>query len=114
MPRGGFRPGSGRKPRDLTPAKEIAAPLPPDVVKAARKNKMTPLEYMEAVINDLTATVERRDRMAQAAAPYRHARADAVVAAKGVKEQRNDQAKEIGVGKYATPSAPPRMVVNNA
>jgi hypothetical protein len=43
-------------------------------VLAAAAQNQTPLEYMLAVFRDPTADLRRRDSMAQAAAPYIHAR----------------------------------------
>ena len=42
--------------------------------KPAAKGALLPLDYMLAVINDPTADVERRDRMAICAAQYCHPR----------------------------------------
>jgi hypothetical protein len=42
--------------------------------KAAKSAGITPLEYMLSVVRDPEARSDRRDRMAQAAAPYVHAR----------------------------------------
>ncbi len=41
---------------------------------AAQNSGITPLEYMLGVMRDCGADKERRDRMAQAAAPYLHAK----------------------------------------
>jgi hypothetical protein len=57
MPRGGARPGAGRK-RNV--------PLVPP--------GGTPLDYMLAVMRDERATPARRDKMALAAAPFVHQR----------------------------------------
>jgi hypothetical protein len=58
--------------------------------------KLMPLDYMLGVIRDTTATQDRRDRMAIAAAPYCHPRmADAV---KGKKDQQAEAAATAGVG----------------
>jgi len=65
MKRGGYRPGGGRPRKDA---------IPHDIVQDANVEKMQPLEYMIAVMNDRTADANRRDRMAIAAAPYCHAR----------------------------------------
>jgi hypothetical protein len=43
-----------------------------------KRRKVTPLEYMLNVVNDETADVARRDRLAVAAAPFVHRRADEV------------------------------------
>ncbi len=45
-----------------------------EVRKAAESSGITPLEYMLAVMRDPEADKERRDRMANAAAPYIHAK----------------------------------------
>lgn len=58
---------------------------PADVNRAAKTLKMKPLEYMLTVMNDETAEAARRDRMAMAAAPFVHAKAEA--ATPGKKEQ---------------------------
>ena len=90
---GGPRPGTGRKPV------EKATKVPADIRAAARKCRLTPLEYMLAVLNDEDASQERRDRMAQAAAPYVHARpAPAASDAPGKKEIRAEAAKTAGAG----------------
>lgn len=65
MPRGGRRPGAGRKPGSLTRrTREIA--------EGAAKDGVVPLEHMLAVMRDPTAPPKRRDAMAKAAAPYIH------------------------------------------
>lgn len=93
MPKGGFRVGAGR------PRKGAAsAPTIKQIKREAKRAKMQPLEYMLAVMNDPGADDARRDRMAVAAAPYVHARADAT-GAKGKKEQAQEAA-----AKAAAPS----------
>lgn len=104
MPRGGYRAGAGR-PRGAS-AKDVAK----EVKRESRKAGMSPLEYMLAVMNDADAESERRDRMAQAAAPYVHAKA--TDAAPGKKEQRQAEAEKAAGGKFAVPTAP-KLVVNN-
>lgn len=69
---------------------------------------MSPLEYMLSVMNDSAADPSRRDRMAQAAAPFVHARAGEV----GKKEVAADKAKKVAQGRFA-PAAPPKLVVSN-
>jgi len=64
---GGARPGAGRPPKNSGP--------PPDIRAGAANAAMTPLDYMLAVMRDPGADDQRRDRMAQAAAPYVHAKA---------------------------------------
>jgi hypothetical protein len=89
MPRGGYRPGAGRKPRAQRPDETKQAP--PDIRVAAARARMSPLDYMLAVLNDPSADDARRDRMAQAAAPYVHPKA--ADAAPGKKEQREQAAR---------------------
>jgi len=62
MPRGGARPGAGRKPKSSQPLKAYVGP------------EGLPLEYMLAVMRDPEADPRRRDRMAEGAAPYLHRR----------------------------------------
>jgi hypothetical protein len=70
MPKGGPRPGAGRpKQSQAAPAKLI--------LTEAMLVGLSPLEYMLSVMRDPSADAARRDRMAQAAAPYVHARAEA-------------------------------------
>ena len=65
MPRGGYRPGAGR------PRKQ--AELEPPQAKGIDETA-TPLEYMLALMRDVEQPDWRRDRMAQAAAQYCHAK----------------------------------------
>jgi hypothetical protein len=104
MARGGYRAGAGR-PRG-TSTKDVVQ----EAKREAKKANMSPLEYMLSVMNDGAAEVERRDRMAQAAAPYVHAKA--ADAAPGKKEQRQAEAEKAAGGKFAVPTAP-KLVVNN-
>ena len=107
MARGGLRPGAGR-PKGY---KKLAGFSPKEIRKAARASGMKPLEYMLFVMNDDGAEPERRDRMAIAAAPFMHARAEAEAA--GKKEQRQARAeKSASAGRFAVPSGP-KLVVDN-
>src|SRR5687767_9464268 len=112
MARGGYRAGAGR-PKSAKAPKEQAATSTSDqadIRAASRKAQMTPLEYMLSVLNDDEADDGRRDRMAVAAAPYVHAKAD--TALMGKKEQAEQAAKDMAVGKFAAP-APPKLIVDN-
>jgi hypothetical protein len=71
-------------------------PAPPDIRAAAKACNLSPLDYMLAVMNDPTADDTRRDRMAQAAAPYVHPKA--ADAAPGKKEQREMVARQAERG----------------
>lgn len=72
MSRGGPRPGAG--PAKRPEPSKVPAKVASDIRAAAKSARLTPLEYMLGVLNDETADEARRDRMAQAAAPYVHAR----------------------------------------
>ena len=92
MPRGGARPGAGRprKPVVDAPLATRAAPV------RVAPGQMTPLEYMLSVINDVGAEDARRDRMAQAAAPYVHPKAEAEAQGKKAQRQAAAQTAERG------------------
>jgi len=106
MPRGGSRPGAGRKTKAVS-----------DAIKAceasARKKvneDLSPLDFMLAVMRDEEQAHEVRRAMAQAAAPYVHARAGE--AAKGKKEEKQDAADAAAKGRFAVPQSP-KLVVDN-
>lgn len=67
---GGRRPGAGRPKKGAT-VKEIGADAP-SVKRAGRRTRYLPLDYMLAVMNDETADLRRRARMAIAALPFLH------------------------------------------
>jgi hypothetical protein len=73
MPRGGARPGAGRK-------KGSAHIKTREIANAAAAAGATPLNYMLSVLNDKSAEQARRDRMAECSAPYCHPRLNAVAA----------------------------------
>ena len=66
--RGGERPGAGRPKRSMQPRRDR-------MMTALASGRLSPLDYMLAVMNDPAADPARRDRMAVAAAPYVHVRA---------------------------------------
>src|SRR3954464_1043848 len=66
--RGGERPGAGRPKRSMQPRRDR-------MMTALASGRLSPLDYMPAVMNDPDADPARRDRMAVAAAPYVHVRA---------------------------------------
>jgi hypothetical protein len=89
MVRGGYRPGAGR------PKQASHLPTTPTEVRiAARTAGITPLEYMLGVLNDPAADAARRDRMAVAAAPFVHPRAEMA----GKKEAARAAARTAGEG----------------
>lgn len=69
--KGGKRKGAGRPPgAHNRRTREIA--------EAEAKKGITPLEYMLKVMRDSKADKSRRDDMAKAAAPFMHARLQAI------------------------------------
>jgi len=80
--------------------KRTGAPAKPQTVTEATKTPgIMPLDYMISVIRDPTASRERRDKMAIAAAPYCHARVIAPEPrAPGKKEQQAEAADVAGIG----------------
>lgn len=69
--RGGSRPGSGRK-------KGVANHATQKAQAEANLTGENPLQYMLRVMRDPQATIDRRDGMAKAAAPYIHAKLSSV------------------------------------
>jgi len=65
---------------------------------------LDPLAYMLGVMNDPSAEPERCDRMAIAAAPFVHPRANE--GKKGKKEEQAERAKVAGLGRFAAPPPP--------
>jgi len=112
MPRGGYRPGAGRpKGASTGVGPAAAATTVAEVTVEAAKKLMSPLDYMLKVINDPHADSDRRDRIAIAAAPFCHARKEAVGA--GKKEERATVARETAETSKFSASRPPRLIVNN-
>ena len=106
MPRGGARPGAGRKTkavRDAIDACEAAA-------KKSDNAGMTPLDFMLATMRDEGQDIKLRTAMAQAAAPYVHAKPGD--GPKGKKEEKQDAAEQAAQGKFAVPQSP-KLVVDN-
>src|SRR3954470_14681996 len=87
MPKGGYKAGGGR-PRQANSRRSllekgrqamaaVEAPERLDKVSAPiEPENLDPLAYMLRVMNDPSAQPERRDRMAIAAAPFVHPRAN--------------------------------------
>lgn len=91
MPRGGARPGAGRKTkavRDALEACELAA--------KRSKGEMSPLDFMLAVMRDEEQDMRLRTAMAQAAAPYVHAKPGDTP--KGKKEEAAEASRTAGLG----------------
>lgn len=109
MSRGGYRPGAGR-PRGskikVQSGKPDKANVQNDNTLETTEN-LDPLSYMLKVMNNPNEDKELRTRMAQAAAPYMHARKGE---GQGKKNEKADRAKSAGLGKFA-PSKPPLALV---
>ena len=88
MPRGGKRPGAGRKrgsPNKLTAAMRAKIEASGEV----------PLDYMLKVMRDENEPSERRDRMAIAAAPFCHPRLQSVQVEGDLTIRHEDALKEL-------------------
>ena len=101
--KGGYRPGAGR-PRGSKNKKRTETIS--DIFAAAMAENLDPLTYMLRVMNDPKCPVDRRDRMAIAAAPFVHNRKGEG----GLKTDAKERAKVAGVGRFR-PSAPPLKVI---
>lgn len=117
MPRGGARPGAGRKP---TKPKEVKAPKVdmagfktdpswpfgqqlPEPPPKQDLSGLTPLDYLLSVMRDELEEKPRRMQAASLAAPFVHAKKGE----SGKKEDRAAAAKQVA-GRF-TPGAPPRL-----
>lgn len=70
-----------------------------------------PLSFMLKIMNDPNQPMDLRTRMAQAAAPYCHAKIEAAPS-KTKKEEKQDAADEASNGMFA-PAAPPKLAMVN-
>jgi len=94
-----------KKPKDPPKAKSISiSSLPETEIKPDIGHK-TPLQYMIDIMNDESADTSRRDRMAQAAAPYVHSRRGEK---SSKKEDRQKKANSASNGRFAT-IQPPKL-----
>ena len=119
MPRGGSRPGAGRKPKDPQAVKKTA---PKALVRAAVGDEKadpcpapeltndSPLEYLLSVMRNPGTEMRVRMQAASIAAPYCHAKKGEGESSK--KAEQAAKAKQAGGGKFAA-SAPPKLIVNN-
>lgn len=105
MPRGGYRPGSGPK-KGTKYRPRGSRPIIEEVKKDSTTENMTPLEFMLGIMNDPNQDVNRRDRMAIAAAPYCHARGSET----GKKGEQSAKAKKAATGKFASGRPPLKLV----
>ena len=109
--RGGKRVGAGRKPN---PIKTLFIPVPVEAIEKQPATQISdslthkdPKVFLLALMNDLEADVKLRADAAKALMPFMHPKI-----AEGVKDQRKEDAKKAGAGKFGA-SAPPRLIVNN-
>ena len=106
MARGGYRPGAGAKKgaprRKRGSGKEKPGDLPLEVVACAKLENLTPLEFMLKHMNDPSHPLEFRARMAQAAAPFCHARAGE----KGGKKGEQAEAASRAANRFAPAPGP--------
>lgn len=113
MAKGGYRPNAGR-PKGAKNKATIGLPRDirntTDIATAAHKSGLSPLDYMLSVMRDDTIDGNRRDRMAVAAAPFVHSKAEA--ADGGKKAQKQASAEKAANGKFA-PRTGPRLAVDN-
>jgi len=93
MPKTGYKHGSGRP---LGAVSRVRSLTDEQIRSEASRRDMTPLAYMLHVMNDSVVDPIRRDRMAVAAAPFVHPRADIVAA--GKKQAAEEQARTIDQG----------------
>jgi len=101
MARGGARPGSGPKKGAKPKWFPLKKTENPDGTPTVHED-LTPLEYMLREMNDTSNPKDFRARMAQAAAPFVHARADI----KGGKKQEKEDAAKSAVARFAPGSGP--------
>ncbi len=94
MPKGGYKHGGGRPLGSVAKVRELTE----EGLKSeqGRRKGMTPLEYMLDVMGDSAVDPIRRDRMAVAAAPYVHPKADLV--AHGKKQAAEEEARTNDLG----------------
>lgn len=122
MPRGGARPGAGRKSTKPAAAKAPAvdkdgfktdASWPFGQMRPAEPppepslSELSPLDYLLSVMRDEEQEVPRRLQAASLAAPYVHAKKGEG----GKKDAKADAAKKVA-SKFS-PTAAPKLVVNN-
>jgi hypothetical protein len=65
-----------------------------EIAEQAARNNQTPLHYMLSVVADPTADVDRRDRMAIAAAPFCHPRISTTIVEARVETRMSPQEQQ--------------------
>ena len=110
MPRGGARPGAGRKPKAVQALPELAIRRD-EPITLGTITGTTPLEFLLGVMNDYAADPRIRLQAASIAAAYVHAKPVAASATKKV--DAAEAAKKAAASDRFAPSASPKLVVNN-
>ncbi len=91
MAHGGSRPGAGRKAGSITTrTREIA--------EGALGEGLTPLEYLLSILRDEGQGQETRTDAAKSAAPYCHARLQAIDAHGNLAETYEDRLRRVADG----------------
>jgi hypothetical protein len=108
MAKGGARAVSGPAKGTKYPRAKKLVATAADIRRAARQSKVSPLDYMLAVLNDEQADPVRRDRMAVSAAPFVHAKAGDL----GKKAQAEVDAETAGEGTEWGDDLTPRAGLN--
>jgi hypothetical protein len=104
MPRGGTRPGAGR-PKGSRTIPSVSADLRSDPGSHRFK---TALEFGMSVVNDPSAEMNDRIRLAIAMLPYQHPKLAEQQG--GKKEEAAAAAGRAASGRYATPATPLKLV----
>jgi hypothetical protein len=106
--RGGARPGAGR-PKGSASTKDIQPVI--GVLRAGGRGPRfkNALEFAMATINDSTAEMGDKIKLAIAAMPYQHPKLAEEPAA-GKKHEAAAAAERAGSGRYATPATPLKLV----
>ena len=102
MPRGGARPGAGRKPKSLKD--RIPPPEITDETVIFIGGADSPVEFLLGVMNHTELKLSVRMQAAAILAPFLHAKPAAI----GKKEARNDEAESLS-GPFDK-AAPPKLV----
>lgn len=115
MPRGGARPGSGPKKgaryKKTTKASPVVAAVANLVAGPSAGTKFHDAhDFAMDVINDASASMDDKVRLAIAVMPYQRPKLAEVAANK--KGAAADAAKSAGAGRFATPTGP-KLVADN-
>lgn len=106
MPRGGFRPGSGRPSKN---AETVTAKESREVIADGIASCEDPAAFLADLMNNTDQDMRVRADAAKALLPYVHAKKGEA----GKKAAKKDAAATVaGKGKFA-PGSGPRLVVNN-